>query len=650
MRRLESDPTLRALMQVPLFGTLVCRMEEPGSGPAIGQTEFLNQYVRELIHQSYRGSDSPDVIATLAVRVLAHLAFTTYRSSPWVVEVETLQRVIETGPARTARESVLAVQRILTHDFPLFVLAGTGRLQIQHQVFADFLYARWVAEELAARQSGREAWLREQVAADLSAGREEVWRHLAGLVDDREPLLRALLGRHRRDRLRRLVPWGRPRVPVALCLAGYCLAAAPRKGRESRTGRRVLAALVRRWKQGADFPLMPVHARRPKLNPGDAVQDAVREIAKAGPVDFAVQALRDPDGNVRQRAVDVLGATGPTAAVWTGHIAAVVHDRRVPFPKGDWILYVVAGCLCGIVLDLSAKILARESLGWVDAFFLVGCIAIIGVILWECVWSKVQVTARHFRRHAAWLARQYAAEVLGGLGPTASSAVGDLAQAVRHDPSLTEAAQALTRVGPAGRAELARLLRDPNPEVRKVAAEAWNTMADRPCPAEAAAAPDRPPPPPLAAPRRQLPVWVKIAATLLVGIFAGVLFMDAEGVLSLVKPQGYYDGHSVGYWVRQAKGGNPGDRSRALFVLRKIAAREPATAIGALVAAFGDEDEEVRANACNIVLLLGRDAVPFLEKASTDVNPRVRQSATLILRVLRSGQRTPNSSPRRPPR
>jgi hypothetical protein len=551
MRRLESDPGWQTLTQVPLFGALVCRIGGPGGRLPIGQTQFLDQYLKELLHQAYRGGNLPaDTIAPQAVRVLAHLAFTTYHTSPWVVEVEALQKALEDGPCWTAGESVLAVQHALIHDFPLFAGAGTGRLQIQHQVFADFLFARWVAQEVYPREPDREAWLREQAAAGLPAERHEVLRHLAALVADPEPLLRALLRRHRRDRLRRLVQRGKPRVPVALCLAGYCLAAAGPKGWKSRTGQRVLVTIVKRWKR-SDLPqyraltsLLPALGNNPDLTPEEVIHDVLTEVAKAGSVDFAVLALRDPDGSIRQRAVNALGATGPSAAPWTPELVAALHDRRVPFPLGDWIMYAISGCVCGRFLDLSAGILSFGAPDCFGTVLLVAAIACIGLLLSSGVW--VPAMKRGDQRRAAWLACSNAADVLGGLGSAASPVVGDLAQAVRDDPTLATAAEALARVGPEGVAELARLLRDANPGVRKVAAEVWKKMPDRPCPAGAGDAPDRRPPA-LAAPRRQLPAWVKIAVAFFVGIVAGVIFRDAEGVLRLLKSMGYYDGHSVSH-------------------------------------------------------------------------------------------------------
>ena len=139
-------------------------------------------------------------------------------------------------------------------------------MEILHQSFAEFLWARWAAVTRGGPIDVFRAWLHDNGGLRLLDPRwQEAWCHLAALVpeDSVEALLEKLWEIHTR-KTPGPDPGCEPMEDVfdaSLCLAGHCLAAYT--GKTSITtlatppvSNRILKELVSLWRVDADESLL----------------------------------------------------------------------------------------------------------------------------------------------------------------------------------------------------------------------------------------------------------------------------------------------------------------------------------------------------------------------------------------------------------
>ncbi|MBI3407771.1 MAG: HEAT repeat domain-containing protein [Planctomycetes bacterium] len=99
-------------------------------------------------------------------------------------------------------------------------------------------------------------------------------------------------------------------------------------------------------------------------------------------------------------------------------------------------------------------------------------------------------------------------------------------------------------------------------------------------------------------------------------------------------------GKAVSYWLDELKSSDARARKKAVQALGSAAGTVPEARAG-LVTGLQDADADVRYEACLALVQLGKntpaEALPLLEKAASDSDPRVKTAAAKALERVRGG-------------
>ncbi len=110
----------------------------------------------------------------------------------------------------------------------------------------------------------------------------------------------------------------------------------------------------------------------------------------------------------------------------------------------------------------------------------------------------------------------------------------------------------------------------------------------------------------------------------------------------VVREEGFYDGHSTGYWIKNLNSSDNEARYQAIYALGAIGPEAPEAVPALATIMLEDPDREARHQAAFALSKMdpaSREAVPALAQALADEEPFVRVNAAIALFRLRGESR-----------